>query len=96
MPRVTTHNFTIQEYTMRSLRQLFTSLVLVLMLSLIAFAGEITTGVAPPKPEPTPAEASGEITTGLAGDMHTPSSEGVSAGVAEAVLSLVQGVLSLL
>ena len=74
------------------------ALLLISTLSLPAFGGQIEIGVAPPKPEPTPAQASGEITTGVTDDAQTGDAEEVAAEVvlAEAVLGLVQGALSLL
>jgi hypothetical protein len=98
-PPVTTHNFTLQENTMRTLRQFFIAAVLTLMLALTVFAGEMTTGIAPPQPAPAPAQgdisttANGTIHTGVAGDTTEATAEGVLAG---AVVDLVQGVLSLL
>lgn len=80
---------------MKTLRQFFATSVLTLILALATSAGEMTTGIAPPQPTPTPVEAQGEMTTGLNGDMHTgeATAEGALAG---AVVGLVQGVLSLL
>ena len=83
---------------MRTFRRLLTVSVFVSALTLFTFAGEITTGVAPPQPAPTPAAAEGEMSTPLNGDMHTTNSDEATAGdaVVAGALSLLQGVLSLL
>ena len=82
---------------MRHMRYFFAASVLASAISLSAFAGDMHTGIAPPQPTPTPAQASGVMSTPVAGDIHTTNSEEVAAEVvAEAVLSLVQGALSLL
>lgn len=86
---------------MRTLRRLCTVSVLTLTLALSAYAGEMSTTVAPPS---TPAQgdistpANGEMTTGVSGDMHTTNSDEATAGdaVVAGALSLVQGVWSLL
>jgi len=98
MPYVTTYNFTLQENIMKTLRQLFAVIVLTLMLALSSYAGDIHTTVAPPQPAQTPATVEGEMTAGDGGDMHTGNSDEATAGDvwAEAALSLLQGVLSLL
>jgi hypothetical protein len=98
LPSITTHNFTLQETIMRTLRQLFAASVFTLMLVIPTFAGEMSTTLVPPS-APTQGVIStpvnGEITTGAPGDMHTgeATAEGV---LAEAVVDLVQGVLALL
>jgi hypothetical protein len=78
---------------MRTLRPLFLASVLILALTSTAFAGEMTTGITPPS-----ASSQGEMQNGVAGDMHTGSSEAGAAGdsVAADVLGLVLGALSLL
>ena len=84
---------------MRTLRRLLTVSLFVSALILSTFAGEITTGVAPPQPAPTPASVEGDISTPVNGVIHTTNSDEATAGdavVAEAALSLLQGVLSLL
>lgn len=85
---------------MRTLRRLCTASVLSLAFTLSAFAGEISTTVAPPPPS---APAQGEITTGLNGNMHTgapgdihTTESSADVTLAGAVVDLVQGVLSLL
>lgn len=85
---------------MKTMRHLFAALVLASALSMSTFAGTLHTGI---EPEPAPAAAQGEISTGVNGDIHTgvagdihtteETAEGVLAG---AVVGLVQGVLSLL
>jgi hypothetical protein len=102
VPLITTYNFTNQENIMRTLRQLFAAPVLVLMLSLSVFAGEMSTTITPP-----PAPAQGDISTpanedihiGLVGDMNTGNSEKAAGGESVAVaaaLSVVECVLSFL
>jgi hypothetical protein len=95
MSSITTHNFTIQENTMKSLRRLFGASVLILTFALFTSAGEMSTPLAPPQPAPTPAQAQGEITTGVAGDISTTEAT-ADVVLAEAVVDLVQGVLALL
>jgi hypothetical protein len=75
--------------------------VLTLTLALSAYAGEMSTTVAPPS---APAQGemstpdSGEISTGVNGNIHTGYTEEATAedAVVADVLSLVQVVLSLL
>jgi hypothetical protein len=102
MPYVTTHNFTVQEKPMRTMRYFFAALALASALSLSAFAGDIHTGL-DPQPTPTPAPMEGEMTTGLNGTIHTGAPGDMHTGeatadatLAEAVVGLVQGVLALL
>ena len=76
---------------MRTMRNFFAASVLVSALSVLAFAGDIHTGIVP-DPDPAPTIA-GIIQTGVAGDMQTTDSEG---SVVAAALGLVQTVLSLL
>lgn len=87
---------------MRTMRYFFAALALASALSLSTFAGDIHTGLEP-QPAPTPAQAQGEITTGLNGDIHTgapgdmhTTEASAEATLAEAVVGLVQGVLALL
>jgi hypothetical protein len=98
---ITTHNFTIQEYTMRTLQRLFTASVLVAVFTFSAFGGEISTTIVTPSTPPQgvmPTPDNGEISTGVNGDMHTGDTGEVAAGdaVVAGALSLLQGVLSLL
>lgn len=82
---------------MRTLRYVFAAFLLASVLSLSALGGDIHTGA--PQPEPTPASATeGENSTTTNGTMHTGDTDEATAGdaVAEAALSLLQGVLSLL
>jgi len=83
---------------MKLMRYLFAASVLASVLSISAFAGNIHTGAPQPEPMPTPASASGEMTTGDGGDIHTTNTDEATADdvLAEAALSLVQVVLSLL
>jgi hypothetical protein len=87
----------------RTLRHFFVASVLILMLGTSSIAGEISTGVAPSQPGPTPAPIVGQIEIGLNGDMHTGAPGDIHTGeaaadvaLAEAVVGLVQGVLALL
>lgn len=88
---------------MRTLRQFFVASVLILMLGTSSIAGEISTGIAPSQPTPTPAPMEGEISTTLNGNIHTGAPGDLHTGeatadvtLAEAVVGLVQGVLALL
>jgi hypothetical protein len=94
MPYVTTYNFTLQENTMKSLRQLFAVIVLTFMLALSSSAGDIHTTVVPPDPPP----AEGGTSATVNGNIHTTNSDEATADgvLAEAALSLLQGVLALL
>jgi hypothetical protein len=91
----TTYSFTIQEKIMRTLRYVFAAFLLASALSIPAFAGNIHTGA--PQPDPSPPAEGGTSAT-VDGDMHTMNNdEATSDGtVAEAALSLLQGVLALL
>jgi hypothetical protein len=82
---------------MKPLRQLCITLAFTLSLTLPAFAGEISTTVAPPQPAQTStAAADGEISTGVTGQEETGSGE-VSAtdSATEIALNLLQSVLAL-
>ncbi len=75
---------------MQTLRQFCLALTFTLALGLPVFAGEISTGIAPP-----PA-LGGEMQTTVSGQIETPSSEATATGsAAEIALSLLQSVLSL-
>ena len=77
---------------MRTLRQAFTALALTFALTLSAFAGDISTTVAPPS-----APSQGEMPNDVAGDMHTGKSEAAAADDSvAALLGLFGSVLSLL
>jgi hypothetical protein len=82
---------------MKTLRQLCIALAFTLALTLPAFAGEISTTVAPPQPAQTAAApAGGEISTGITGQEETGSSEATATGSAtEIALNLLQSVLAL-
>jgi hypothetical protein len=82
---------------MKALRQFFGASVLILTLSLSAFAGDMTTGVASPQPTPPSSNAQGDIHTGVTGDIHTINVDAEAAGgsVADAAVALIQSVLSL-
>lgn len=80
---------------MKSLRQLCVASVFTLVLTTSAFAGEISTPLAPPQPTQT-ATTNGEISTTVAGQEETSSSEATATGSAtEIALSLLQSVLAL-
>jgi len=83
---------------MKTLRRLFGAFVLAITFALLVSAGEMSTPLAPPQPAQAPTTAGGEISTGVNGDIHTTNSDEAATGdvVAEAALSLLQGVLSLL
>lgn len=81
---------------MKPLRRLCVALVLTLVLALSAFAGDIQTGITttPPPPE-SQATTTGEISTGVTGDMSTTAAGQMDTGVTDVALSLLQSVLSL-
>jgi len=83
---------------MKNLRQPCVAFVLIFVLTLPAFAGQMDTPFAPPPP-PAPASATteGEISTTVAGDINTTKSgEATAAGsMTEMALNLLQSVLSL-
>lgn len=81
---------------MKTFRQLCAASVLILTLTLPAFAGWISTTVAPPNPSPTPAAATADTETNVTGQEGTGSSEATVADSAtEIALNLLQSVLSL-
>jgi hypothetical protein len=82
---------------MSTLRQLFMGSVLILTLALSAFAGEISTPLAPPQPAPTPA-AEGDMSTTFNGTIHTGDTDETTAGdaVVAGAVSVLQSVLALL
>ncbi|HWS90219.1 MAG TPA: hypothetical protein VN282_24835 [Pyrinomonadaceae bacterium] len=75
---------------MKTLRQLFAAIVLTLLVAVSSSAGDMHTTA------PTPPPPSEPVT--VQGNMHTGNSDEATASdaVAEAALSLLQGVLSLL
>lgn len=85
---------------MKTLRQLCIASVFVFSLAIPAFAGEISTGIAPPPAQSSTtsgqAAVNGEISTGLTGQEETGSSEATAADSAtEIALNLLQSVLAL-
>lgn len=83
---------------MKKLRQPCVAFVLIFVLTLPAFAGQMDTGFAPPPPRaPASATTEGEISTTVAGNMSATKSEEATAAdsVTEIALSLLQSVLSL-
>jgi hypothetical protein len=80
---------------MRTARRIFSAFVLAITLAVSTSAGVMSTPDEPPPPAPT---AEGEPSTNLNGVIHTTNSDEAAAGdvVAEAALSLLQGVLALL
>jgi hypothetical protein len=83
---------TLEENKMKTLRRLCAVFVLTLTLALSAFAGQIETGIAPPSPPPD-AAATGQIETGVTGEIST--SIIATDPATEVVLSLLQSLLSL-
>ena len=82
---------------MKTLRRLSIALAFIFALAFPALAGEISTTVAPPPPSQAQAATTdGEISTTVAGQAGTGSSEATSTDSAtEAALNLLQSVLSL-
>jgi hypothetical protein len=81
---------------MKTLRQLCVASVFVFALAIPAFAGEISTGVAPPSQPAQTATVNGEISTGITGQEETGSSEATAADSATVIaLNLLQSVLAL-
>jgi hypothetical protein len=90
---------------MTTLRQFLAASVLVIILAFSVSAGEITTGIVPPQTTPTTPTAQGEITTGIAGDMHTmragdistmnADAEAAGGSVTDAAVALIRSMLSL-
>jgi hypothetical protein len=78
---------------MKTLRRLCATLVLILVLALSAFAGDMSTTVVSSPPPTEQAMTQGDMSTTVAGDMTT----GVIAidPVTEITLSLLQSLLSL-
>lgn len=74
---------------MKTLQRLCAALVLSLSLAVSAFAGEMTTMITTPPPPPNQATASGEMTTGITGEMQTTNS------VTQMALDMLQRVLSI-
>lgn len=69
---------------MRTVKSICTATILVLVLSLPAFAGDIASpGVMAPEPTPTPEEEAG--TTPLPGDISTP-------GFLEILISIISAI----
>jgi hypothetical protein len=82
---------------MKTFRQLCAASILTLTLSLSAFAGEMSTTVAPPAP-PSNATAVGVMSTTIAPNSNTTGSGETSAitSATEAALTVLQSVLALL
>ena len=83
---------------MKTLRYYLATPLLILMLTITAFAGEMTTGVTTPQSALTSVPAEGEMSTTFYGTMHTGNGDEATAGdaVVAGALSLLQGVWSLL
>ena len=83
---------------MKSYRNAVAALLLALVLTTSAFAGEMHTGITDPNPQPTPT-ANGEMQTGATDDeIHTgvaPSTPEATDTVTGVALNLLQGVFSL-
>jgi hypothetical protein len=92
------YNFTFQENSMKSLQRLCALIALTLVLTLTAFAGEMSTGAgsAPPPPPPPPQSSmmDGQMETPLNADEASNEATSLSPG-AEIGLSLLQSVLAL-
>jgi hypothetical protein len=92
------HNFTTQENKMKSSRQHFGVVVLILMLATPICAGDMHTMNPSTPPSSAPATTEGDIHTGIAGDITTGNAdaEAVAGGsVADAAVALIQSVVSL-
>ena len=83
---------------MKTLRRLSIASVFTLAMTIPALAGEIETPIVQPPPsQAQTATTDGEISTGVAGQGNTGSSEATITGAAaEAALSLFQSVMSLI
>jgi hypothetical protein len=87
---------------MKSLRKVLALVVLTLVLTCSAFAGEMSTGVTQPPPRQPSASVTGEMSTGntataggtVVGDIGTGAAPAVDP-VTEIVLSLLQSLLAL-
>jgi hypothetical protein len=77
---------------MRTLRQLFAAVVLVITVTLPTIAGDITTMGAPPPSSPI----AGDMTTDVAGEITTMNADAEAGdSVADAALALIESVLSM-
>ena len=87
------NNFTFQEKTMKTLKQFSMTTLLIVMLTGLAFGGEIEIG----KPSPPPPPSSSTVTA--PGEIHIPGDIGIpgaqSDSVPEIALNLLLGALSL-
>ena len=83
---------------MKSLRRFCVAFLLTLTLNLSAFAGQMSTTVAPPTPPAEPATAAGEMSTTITSESPVTESEDAAAltSVTEAALNALQSVLALL
>jgi hypothetical protein len=81
---------------MKTLRQLFVASLFTLALTTFAFAGEISTPLAPPQPaQATTSTAGGDISTGLTGQEETGSGEVSATDSATGIaLNLLRSVLA--
>jgi hypothetical protein len=87
-------NLIFQENNMKTFRQLCAASILTLTLSLSAFAGEMSTTVAPPAP-PSNATAAGIMSTTIAPDSDTADS-GETTVIISATEAALNALLSLL
>jgi hypothetical protein len=76
---------------MKTLQRLCAALALTMVLSVSAFAGEMTTMVTAPPPPPDQAITQGEMTTMATGEMQTTANDSVT----QSALDLLQRVLSI-
>jgi hypothetical protein len=79
---------------MKNIRQCLAAIALTCVFTASTFAGQIDTVIAQPPPPPPSEASAGDMTTMIAGQMDTLSSEAVDP-VAQAALSLFQSALSL-
>ncbi len=85
---------------MKTLRQLYATLILVLAISFSAFAGQMDTGFTNPPPPPPSSQmaTTGDMSTTLEGQMDTPLAGDMTTGVTakdSTLLNLLQSVLSI-
>lgn len=82
---------------MKSSRQYFGAVVLILVLATPMFAGDIHT-MNPSPPPSAPTTAGGDMHAGVAGEISTTNADAEAAGgsLTDAALSFIQSVLSLL
>ncbi|HEX7177785.1 MAG TPA: hypothetical protein VF240_21170 [Pyrinomonadaceae bacterium] len=93
-----THNFTFLENIMKSLQRPCAAIAMTLILTMTAFAGDISTGLVTAPPPPPPQQSSA-MTGGMETPLNTDEASNEAASLshgAEIGLSLLQSVLALL